>query len=246
MLLPPERDVKIKRAPWFFIIVAILAQACSLWTCPLDQFMPQRATETPRPSRTPWDPSATPTTTPRPSATATPEDSVPNDDDDPSLGPEDAPVTMIVFSDFNCGFCRRFHQETLPVLLEMYPNELRYVYRDFPIVGGGEVGASAAQAANCAGEQDAYWEYNEALYSGAYSLNQGGFELAAEDLGLDSAALLQCWDSERYLDEIIEDWNDGSNMGVSGTPTFFINGIPVIGAQELNVFTQIIDDQLGR
>ncbi len=238
--------MKIKRTPWLFITLAILAQACSLLTCPLDQYLPQSATETPRPSRTPWDPSPTPTATRGPAATATTAGPSPGVGDDPFLGPEDAPVTMVVFSDFNCGFCRRFHNETLPLLLQMYPNELRYVYRDFPLVGGGEVGASAAQAANCAGEQDAYWEYNEALYSGAYSLNQDGFTLAAEALGLDSAALLQCWDSERYADEIIEDWNDGSSMGVSGTPTFFINGIPVVGAQELNVFTQIIDDQLGR
>ncbi len=238
--------MKIKRAPWLFITIATLAQACSLWACQVDQFLPQQATETPRPTHTPRDPTLTPTATHRPTVTATAVDSSPIAYDDPFLGPEDAPVTMVAFSDFNCGFCRRFHTETLPVLLEMYPNELRYVYRDFPLVGGGEVGAAAAQAANCAGEQGAYWEYHEALYSGAFSLNQVGYMLAAEVLGLDSTALLQCLESERYIDEIIEDWNDGSSMGVSGTPTFFINGIRVVGAQPLNVFTQIIDDQLGR
>jgi protein-disulfide isomerase len=246
MLLPLEKDMKIKRTPWLFITLAILAQACSLLTCPLDQFLPQQPTVTPRPTRTPLDPTRTPTSTRSPAATATTVGPSPGMGDDPFLGPEDAPVTMVVFSDFNCGFCRRFHNETLPLLLQMYPNELRYVYRDFPIVGGGQVGASAAQAAYCAGEQDAYWEYNEALYSGGYSLNQDGFARAAEDLGLDEAALLQCWDSERYVDEIIEDRTAGSSMGVSATPTFFINGILVVGAQELNVFTQIIDDQLGQ
>ena len=238
--------MKRKLPIWLFIIVVILVQACSLVTCPISQLLPQQATETPPLTRTPRDPTATPTTSSSPSATATTADPGPSADDDPFLGPEDAPVTIIVFSDFSCGFCRRFHDETLPVLLQMYPNELRYVYRDFPIVGGGEVGYAAAQAANCAGEQGAYWEYNDALYSGAYSLNRDGYALISEQLGLDAAELLQCLDSERYIGEVLHDWEDGSILGVSATPTFFINGIPVIGAQALDVFVEIIDSELGR
>ena len=189
---------------------------------------------------------STSTATVEPIASATPVDSDSTVDDDPFLGPRDAPVVMVEFSDFNCGFCRRFHHETLPLLLNLYPDELLYVYRDFPVVGGGEVGLAAAQAANCAGEQGAYWEYHDALFSGTFGLNRDGYSLSADALGLDSVALLQCLDSGRYADEVMHDWNEGRSLGVTGTPTFFINGTRLIGAQPLEMFTAIIDDELGR
>ena len=238
--------MKRKLPIWFFMIVVILVQACSLVTCPLSQLLPVQATDTPSPTRTPRDPTATPAATLHPTLTTTTMISDPGADDDPFLGPEDAVVTIVGFSDFSCGFCRRFNDETLPILLQMYPDELRYVHRDFPIVGGGAVGYAAAQAANCANEQDAYWEYHDGLFSGFFSLNRDGYAQIADNLGLDSAALLQCLDSERYIGEVLHDWQEGSILGVSGTPTFFINGIPVIGAQDLDVFTQIIDSELGR
>jgi protein-disulfide isomerase len=164
--------------------------------------------------------------------------------DDPSIGPTDAPVTIIEFADFNCGFCARFHAEIFPMLLAEFQDNILFVYRDFPVVGGGAVGAAAAHAANCAGEQDAYWEYHDALYSGMYSMNDDGFAMYAEDLNLDLEAFDACQESNRYADEVLEDYTDARAVNVSGTPTFFINGRRVIGAQPFAVFAQIINEEL--
>jgi protein-disulfide isomerase len=164
--------------------------------------------------------------------------------DDPSIGPDDALVTIIEFADFNCGFCRRFHDEIFPMLLAEYQDNILFVYRDFPVVGGGAVGAAAAHAANCAGEQDAYWEYHDALYSGMYSMNDDGFAMYAEDLNLDLEAFDECQVSNRYADEVLEDYTDARAVNVSGTPTFFINGRRLIGAQPFAAFAQIINEEL--
>jgi protein-disulfide isomerase len=165
-------------------------------------------------------------------------------DDDPSIGPDDAAVTIIEFADFNCGYCRRFHDEIFPMLLAEYSDDLLFVYRDFPVVGGGAVGAAAAHAANCAGEQDAYWEYHDALYSGIYNMDDDGFAMYAEDLGLDTEAFEECQESDRYTDEVIKDYTDARAVNVSGTPTFFINGRRIIGAQPFAAFVQIIEEEL--
>lgn len=167
-------------------------------------------------------------------------------DDDPSLGPADAPVTIVEFSDFNCPYCRAWNQQVFRPLLDSYPDQIRFVYRDFPIVGGGSIGLSAAQAANCAAEQQAYWEYHDALFSGTYSLDQNGYLAAAESLGLDPDALSACLESGRNANEPRADLRYGASLGVTGTPTFFINGIPLVGAQPLSSFAEVIDSELGR
>jgi protein-disulfide isomerase len=164
--------------------------------------------------------------------------------DDPSIGPDDAAVTIIEFGDFNCSFCRKFHDEIFPMLLEEYEDNIRFVYRDFPVVGGGAVGAAAAHAANCAGEQNAYWDYHDALYSGVYSMDNDGFAMYADDLDLDMEAFEECQESNRYAEEIFEDFNDARSVNVSGTPTFFINGRRLIGAQPFEIFAQFIDEEL--
>ncbi len=165
-------------------------------------------------------------------------------DDDPSLGPEDAAVTIIEFGDFSCGYCRRFHDEILPALLAEYQDSIRFVYRDFPVVGGGATGAAAAHAANCASEQDAYWEYHDALFSAVHDFTDEGFELYAQDLDLDIAAFQECQESNRYADEVIGDFADARQVDVTGTPTFFINGRRLIGAQPVTMFSEIIDEEL--
>jgi protein-disulfide isomerase len=164
-------------------------------------------------------------------------------DDDPVLGPEDAPITIVEFSDFHCPYCSRFQQETLPSLLEQYGDQVRLVYRDFPVVGG----ASSAVAAECANEQGGFWEYHDALFAnlrGYTTMEQ--YVALADSLGLDGAALQECIESGRMNDEIQNDYNDGRAYGVSGTPTFFVNGVRVIGAQPLENFVSIIDAELNQ
>lgn len=164
------------------------------------------------------------------------------EDDDPVLGPSQAPITIIEFSDFRCPYCQRFHMETFTPLMEAYPDQIRFIYRDFPVVGGFE----AALASECAHEQDTYWEYHDLLFSGAYAeLNNEAYLGYAEQLDLDLETFSSCLEEARYTTEVEADAQYAAGLGVTGTPTFFINGIPLVGAQPLEIFTQIIDAELG-
>jgi protein-disulfide isomerase len=162
-------------------------------------------------------------------------------DDDPAYGPDDAPITIIEFSDFNCGYCRKFYTETFWSLLETFPSQIRFVYRDLPIVGGFE----AAQAAQCAHEQGAFWEYHDLLFTGTLTHDRAAYIQYAEDLALDSEAMTECFDSGRYAEEVEADARYALNLGISGTPTFFVNGIPMVGAQPLANFVQVIESELA-
>ncbi|MEW6568861.1 MAG: thioredoxin domain-containing protein [Chloroflexota bacterium] len=167
-------------------------------------------------------------------------------DDDPALGPEDAPILLIEFSDFNCPFCRKWQADTFPVLMASYPDQIRFVYRDLPVVGGGRVGLEAAQAANCAGDQGAFWDYHDALFSGRYGLSRQAYLQYARDLGLDASALEECLDSGYHEQEVLDDRSYALGLGVASTPTFFLNGIPIVGAQPTEVFLQVVEAELDR
>jgi protein-disulfide isomerase len=165
-------------------------------------------------------------------------------DDDPARGPADAPITIIEFSDFNCPYCRVWHRQTFGPLLAAYPNQIRLVYRDDPITS--QESFVAAQAADCAEEQGAFWPYHDALFSGRYPLGQEAYQKYAEEVGVDGSALVQCVESGRYAAEVENDARDAASLGVTGTPSFFINGIPLVGAQPIERFRQIIDAELSR
>ena len=163
------------------------------------------------------------------------------EDDDPVMGPSDAPITIIEFSDFRCPFCKRFFSETLTPLLEAYPDQIRFIYRDFPVVGGFE----AAVASECADEQGEYWAYHDLLFSGEFAdLSNDAFLAYGERLELDLDSFSSCLDEERIASEVEADAVYAAGLGVTGTPTFFVNGIPLVGAQPLEVFAQIIDAEL--
>ncbi len=175
-------------------------------------------------------------------AVATPARMQVGSDDDPWIGPADAPVTIVEFSDFNCPYCRQFEQTTFQELMNKYPNQIRFVYRDFPITS--QELYYAAQAAECAGDQQAYWPYHDALLSGQYQLGREAYQHIAQTLGLDAETLLTCLDSEKYGGEVQSDAREAASLGVTGTPTFFVNGIPLVGAQPLSQFTRLIDSEL--
>jgi protein-disulfide isomerase len=164
-------------------------------------------------------------------------------DDDPSLGPEDAPIVIVEFSDFSCGYCRKWYQETLMVLMNIYPDQIHFVYRDYPILSAES--QSAAEAAQCAYEQGAFWEYHDALFSREETLSDETYLLFARDLDLDTEDFQECLESERYKEEVEADARFAAGLGISGTPTFFINGIPLVGAQPIETFVAVIDDELG-
>jgi len=163
-------------------------------------------------------------------------------DDDPALGPEDAAITIVEFSDFNCPYCRKFHVETFTPLLAAYPDQIRFVYRDFPITS--QESFVAAQAANCAGHQGSYWEFHNALFTGELGLGRAAYESYGERLGLDVQALAACIDAGGEQEEVESDARAAAALGVSGTPTFFINGIALVGAQPLAQFRSVIDGEL--
>ncbi|NDJ53519.1 MAG: thioredoxin domain-containing protein [Chloroflexi bacterium] len=163
-------------------------------------------------------------------------------DDDPILGSPDAEVVIVEFSDFRCGFCARFHQETFSALLDQYGDDIAFVYRDFPVVGG----LAAAEAAECAAEQDAFWPFHDGLFANPQAFSStDDFVALAEELDLYTEQFRTCVEERHYQDEVAADASDAREYGVSGTPTFFINGVRLVGAQDIRAFQQVIDAELG-
>jgi protein-disulfide isomerase len=165
-------------------------------------------------------------------------------DDDPVMGAEDAPLTIVEFSDFNCGFCGRFASDTLPRLLTEYEGQIRFVYRDMPIIGG-QNSVEAAIAAECASDQGKFTEYHNLLFSNTQERTRESFINFAVDLELDEAAFTTCLDEQAKSDEVLLDLLDGQTLGISGTPGFYVNGRFISGAQPYEIFKTIIDRELA-
>lgn len=180
-------------------------------------------------------------------------------DDDPIIGNEDAPITIIEFSDFQCPFCARFHTQTLPLILEEYIQEgkVRLVFRDFPIQSIHPNALPASIAANCAKEQDKFKEMHDALFENQSEWNRQDttnalalFSQYAAGMKLEQDVFDACLTSGKYIEEIRRDLDDGRNYGVSGTPGFFVGNdqvgyVELKGAQPFESFKKIIDAQLG-
>jgi len=161
----------------------------------------------------------------------------------PALGPADAPIVLVEFSDYQCPYCKRWHDDVFPRLVAEYGDKIKFVYRNLPVIRPNS--ADAAQASYCADEQGAYWEYHDALFTYSYGFNDQAYEQYARDLGLDVEALMECYRSGRYALTVDEDLQFARSMGIGSTPTFFLNGIPIVGAQPYDIFKQIIDLELA-
>jgi protein-disulfide isomerase len=166
-----------------------------------------------------------------------------DDGGNPVLGPADAPVTIIEFGDFRCGFCKRFNEQTLTPLLERYEGRVRIVWRDYPILGQGSFEAS--MAGECADDQGKFWEFHDLLFADQANFTRDGFLAKAAQLEMDTERFAACYDNQEHRDEILADYQAGEALGVSGTPTFFINGRPLIGAQPLDAFINVIEGELA-
>ena len=167
-------------------------------------------------------------------------------DDDPFLGDENAPVTIVSFEDYQCPFCQRSFQQTFPLLMKDYidTGKVKYVYRDFPLSFHPEAQA-AAEASECADDQGKFWEYHDALFENQQTLGSSLYTQLANQLGLDVKEFDSCLSSGKFRQEVQADFSYGSSVGVSGTPTFFINGIKLVGAQPYQAFQQIIEAELA-
>jgi protein-disulfide isomerase len=135
---------------------------------------------------------------------------------------------------------------TLKQVEEKYGDKLRLVYRDFPLVQIHNNAAKAAEAGECAHEQGKFWEMHDKLFADQSKLQVEALKHAATEIGLDAEKFNQCLDSAKYAAEVQQDADEGARYGVTGTPAFFINGRLLSGAQPLEAFTQVIDEELAR
>lgn len=161
-----------------------------------------------------------------------------------ALGPADAPITIVEFSDYQCPFCKRWHTEVYEALLAAYPGKIKFVYRNLPLTSIHPDAQSAAEAAMCAGDQNAYWQYHDKLLRSEI-LGSGTYKQYAQELNLNMTAFEACISEEKYKDAIQADSEFALNLGIRSTPTFFINGLAIVGAQPLDIFKEIIDKELA-
>lgn len=173
-------------------------------------------------------------------------DRVTIEDHDPVFGPEDAPITIIEFSDFECPFCQRHFAQVYPQLLAEYPDQIRFVYKDFPLTSIHPNAQSAALAAQCAFEQGEFWEYHDLLFSSRLPLNVSSYQQYASELELDVETFSACIEEERYAAQVAADVDQAHSLGVQSTPTFLVNGIVIVGAQPFEAFAQVIDYELSQ
>jgi protein-disulfide isomerase len=166
--------------------------------------------------------------------------------DSPVLGNPNAPVTIVEFTDYFCPFCQRHALETKPLIKQNYIDigKVKYVMMNFL-----RVSPDAANAALCAreiGGDDVFWRYNDALFNaGPQALSRAKYIEIAGQTGIGGAAFESCVDSAKYNSLIQQQTSYAQGLGVTGTPGFFINGIPVSGAQPYSVFEQIIEQELS-
>lgn len=174
---------------------------------------------------------------------------VPARNDAPVLGKDNAKVTFVEFGDFQCTFCQRFINDTFGQLKSQYidTGKMKVIYRYFPLPF--HVNAQkAAEAAECAYRQGKFWEYHDLLYKNGQGDGTGlaaaDLKKYAGDLGLDTGSFNTCLDSGAAAATVAQDVKDGQAAGVNGTPTFFVNGKQIVGAQPTDTFDQAIADAL--
>jgi len=162
---------------------------------------------------------------------------------EPSKGPADAPVTIVEYSDFQCPYCARVGP-TLERIAETYPDQVRIVFRDFPLPMHPQA-QSAAEAAKCAQEQGQFWPYHDKLFASQKDLSVQSYKKYAEQLGLDTARFAACVDEGRYRQDVLIAQQGGQQFGVSGTPSFFVNGRFLSGAIPFERFQAVIEEELA-
>ena len=163
----------------------------------------------------------------------------------PFKGGEKAPVTIVEFSDFHCPFCKRV-VPTLAQLESKYGDKVKLVFRDFPIDSLHPGASKAHEAARCANEQGKFWAYHDKLFTNPPKSSPEIFKGFAKEVGLEPVAFETCLGSGKHQAAIKKDVEEGQRLGETGTPAFFINGRLLSGAQPLEAFARVIDEELAR
>jgi len=189
---------------------------------------------------------AAPSPAPRPSDEAKTVYRIPLEDS-PAHGPADALVTVVEVSDFECPFCKRA-TPTMKQLDEAYPGKLRFVFKHNPLPFHPKAlpSAVAAEEARAEGGDAKFWAMHDALFESNPALDRPALEKIGQQLGLNAAALAKALDEQRYGDRIKRDQALAQSVGANGTPTFFINGRMVVGAQPLEAFKAVVDEELKK
>ena len=162
---------------------------------------------------------------------------------EPFKGSENAAVTIVKFEDFQCPFCKQV-QPTFNVLLSRYDGKVRLVHKDLPLESIHPRARQAAEAARCAYEQGKFWEYHDKLYANSPKASTDELKGYAKEVGLNVDSFDRCFASGKYKAVVQQDLKEGAQLGLTGTPTFFINGREISGNQPLEAFEAIIDEEL--
>lgn len=169
-------------------------------------------------------------------------------DEDFVKGNLNAPITIVEFSDFQCPFCGRFHP-TLQQALDEYGDDVRWVYKHFPLDQIHPEARPAAEASECIAEQkgnEGFWEFGDALFASQSRLGSAFYQELAQQMGVDMTQLNTCIAQRKYQDKVEEDYQLGLTLGVTGTPGSFINNVPVRGALPYSNIKSIIDEELAK
>lgn len=158
----------------------------------------------------------------------------------PALGPATAPVTITEYADFGCPACWEWYQlGILEQLRAKYGDQIRFVWRDFPVVT--LLSPKAAESGQCAHEQGKFWEFHDAVYQHDGAIQASDLKTYATDIGLDMTKFDECVTSRRFRDRVNAQQHEGFERGLKGAPAFFVNGQPLIGPQRLASFENVID-----
>jgi protein-disulfide isomerase len=161
---------------------------------------------------------------------------------DPETGLSSAPIQVVEFSDFECPYCRQL-EPVLKQLRAKYADRLRLVWKDFPLAIHPDA-RGAAEAARCAADQGRFWEYHDVLFANQQALAAGDLKRHAVAVGLDETQFLACVERGTHRDEVAANLEEGIRQGVGATPTVFINGRSIVGAQGIDAYEKVILEEL--
>ena len=163
----------------------------------------------------------------------------------PAQGPASAPVSLVLFSDFQCPYCREM-SDTLKEIVKSYGNKVRLVFRQLPLTSIHPFAQKAAEASLCAAAQGRFWEMHDLMFQEQEKLGEADLKKKAGQLGLDTAAFDKCLDGDRFAAQVREDIRAGAAGGADGTPALFVNGRFLNGTRPYEDIAEIIDEELSR